>query len=298
MNILLAMLSNSEKLRFRDHVRHFRGIAFGTLGFCTRSAICKRGIGPEWIEVVNIEIGIKGLPDKLKGKRIVHLSDIHCSRTVSKKYLRRCIKRVNKIEPDIVALTGDYVTHDIRGKHRQNAVDIIGKIKSKYGVFACLGNHDYGPGSMVGKSHYNVVNSIISEMTKKGIIILRNESVSVNVDGERIGVVGLGDLWANDFHPQKAFEKVPGSEFVMALVHNPEGIDHLHALKTDIVLAGHTHGTTVDLTFNPKKVLRSRRFHAGLFEVGDKKMYVNRGLGRLGRTLFNARPEITVITLT
>ena len=269
----------------------------GTLGFCTRSAICKKGVGPEWIEVVNIEIPIDGLSKKLAGKRIIHLSDIHCSRTVSKNYLRRCIDRVNNLEPDIAALTGDYVTHDIGGKHRQNAVDIIGKLESKYGVYACLGNHDYGPGSVIGKTHHNVLNSMIEQLTDKKIRLLRNESCEVDIDGQRLWMVGLGDLWAADFHPHKAFEGIPTEETTIALVHNPEGIDHLHAFKTDLVLAGHTHGTTVDLTLNLKKALRTRRFHSGLFQIGDKRMYVNRGLGRLGRTLFNARPEITVITL-
>ena len=287
----------NEKPKLRDHARHLRGVAMGKLGFCTRSAICKKGTGPEWLEVVNIDMAIDGLGEKLRGRRIVHLSDIHCSRTVSKKYLRRCINRVNKLEPDIVVLTGDYVTHDIGGKHRQNAINIIGRLKSRFGVYACLGNHDYGPGSLIGRTHENMLGNMISNMTDKGIVLLRNESCVVDVDGERLWIVGLGDLWMGDFHPRKAFEGVPDEETVIALVHNPEGIDHLYATPADFVLAGHTHGTTVDMTLDPKRALRSRRFHAGLFEVEDKKLYVNRGLGRLGRTLFNARPEITVITM-
>ena len=91
---------------------------------------------------------------------------------------------------------------------------------------------------------------------------------------------------------------MPCNEAVIAMVHNPDGIDHLHAFPADAVMSGHTHGTTVDLSFSVKKAFRNRRFHAGMFEVDGKKLYVNRGLGRLGRTLFNARPEITVMTLT
>ena len=134
-------------------------------------------------------------------------------------------------------------------------------------------------------------------MQQKGINVLQNESSIVDIDGQPLWMVGLGDLWAGDFDPKKAFAEVPCNEAVIALVHNPDGIDHLHAFPADAVMSGHTHGTTVDLTFSLKKAFRNRRFHAGMFEVGSKKLYVNRGLGRLGRTLFNARPEITVMTL-
>lgn len=291
------MQINKAKTGFKDRARHLKGVALGKLGFCTHSAICKKGTGPEWLEIVNIDIPVNNLPDKLRGKRIVHLSDIHCSRTVSKKYLRRCIDRVNKLSPDIVVLTGDYVTHDIYGTHRQNAVKIIGELTSRYGVYACLGNHDYGPGSMIGRIHDNMLDNMISQMKDRGVRLLRNESCRVDIDGQSLWIVGLGDLWLADFHPHKAFADVPADQTTIALVHNPEGIDHLGAFCADIVMAGHTHGTTVDMTLDPKKALRSRRFHAGLFDVDDKKLYVNRGLGRLGRTLFNARPEITVITL-
>jgi predicted MPP superfamily phosphohydrolase len=282
-----------------DHTRHIKGVTFGKMGFCTSSAVCKKGTGREWIEVVNIDMRLKNLPEKLVGKRIVQISDIHCGRTVSNGYLKRCIDRVNSLDPDIVVMTGDYVTHDISGKFRQNAVELIGKIKSQHGVYACLGNHDYGvAASATGKQNDVHLNGMVSAMRDKGVNILQNESAIANIEGQPLWMVGLGDLWVGDLDPEKAFAKVPCNEAVIALVHNPDGIDHLHAFPADAVMSGHTHGTTVDLSFSVKKAFRNRRFHAGMFEVDGKKLYVNRGLGRLGRTLFNARPEITVMTLT
>ena len=134
-------------------------------------------------------------------------------------------------------------------------------------------------------------------MQQKGVNVLQNESHVVEIDGQPLWMVGLGALWAGAFDAKKAFAEVPCNEAVIALVHNPDGIDHMEAFPADAVMSGHTHGTTLDLSFSPKKILRPRKYHAGMFEVGEKKLYVNRGLGRLGRTLFNARPEITVMTL-
>lgn len=286
-----------KKRKLADHTRHIKGVTFGKMGFCTSSAVCAKGIGPEWIEVINIEMPLNKLPKKLGGKRIVQISDMHRSRTVSTRYLKRCIDRVNSLSPDIVVMTGDYVTHDISGKFRQKAVELVGRIRSRHGVYACLGNHDYGIGSGGSNKSETLLADMISAMQNKGVNVLQNESAIVDVDGQPLWLVGLGDLWAGDLNPKKAFSDVPCNEAVIALVHNPDGIDHLHAFPADAVMSGHTHGTTVDLTFSLKRAFRYRRFHAGMFEVGDKKLYVNRGLGRLGRTLFNARPEITVMTL-
>ena len=286
-----------QKIKLSDHARHAKGVTLGKLGFCTSHAICKKGVGPEWIEVVKIDVPLKNLPEKLRGKRIVQISDIHCSRTVSSRYIKRCIDRVNALAPDIVVLTGDYVTHDLSGKFRQSAVELIGEIRSNYGVYACLGNHDYGFGSIIGKNHNSQLDSMVSNMQAKGIRLLQNESSVADIDGQPLWLVGLGDLWVGDLDPKKAFADVPCNEAVIAMVHNPDGIDHLEAFPADIVMSGHTHGTTKDFNFSLKKLMRNRRFHAGMFNVGDKHLYVNRGLGRMGRTGFNARPEITVMTL-
>ena len=88
--------------------------------------------------------GLKHLPAAFKGKRIIQVSDLHCSRTVSGPYLKACIERVNKLCADIVVLTGDYITHDYYGQFRKKVVKLLSGIRSKYGVLACLGNHDYG----------------------------------------------------------------------------------------------------------------------------------------------------------
>jgi hypothetical protein len=281
--------------------RHIGGAAIGALGFCTPWAVDKhhgvRGDHPEWIEVVEVDMHLENLPEKFRGKRIVHISDLHCSRTVSNRYLRHCVDRVNHLKADIVILTGDYITHDLNGKFRNKAVELVGAINNNNGVYACLGNHDYGFNGMLRSKHHGLMHDMIEGMEQGGVNILRNDSAVVEIDGEELWLVGLGDIWAGDFKPKKAFKKVPDNEAVITLLHNPDGVKHLHDFPVDAVMSGHTHGAVTEHVNKFGWGVQKRKYHAGMYHVRGKKMYVNRGLGRLGRARLGARPEITVCTL-
>ena len=108
--------------------RYLKGAAFGKLGFCTSWAVnAHHDDGPEWVEVVEVPLRLKKIPAVFKGKRIIHVSDLHCSRTVSGKYLKCCIERINRLAADIVVLTGDYVTYDYYGRFRKKVVKLISR---------------------------------------------------------------------------------------------------------------------------------------------------------------------------
>lgn len=282
----------------KEFKRYFKGAAFGNMGFCTSWAVDVKGGGPEWIEVIEVDLELKSLGGAFHGKRIVHISDLHCSRTVSRKYLQNCVKRINSLEADIVVLTGDYVTYDFCGRFREKVINVIEGIRSRLGVYACLGNHDYGIGGMFRKRRERELKEMIYDMESRGVNLLRNDSSLLEIDGEGIRFVGLGDLWASDFEPARAFAGVVRDEVVIALAHNPDVMQHLHRFDVDAVMCGHTHGTRFGLKCLPGTTTVNRRFHyAGMYEIGGKKLYVNRGLGRLGKLMFNTRPEITVFNL-
>jgi predicted MPP superfamily phosphohydrolase len=134
-------------------------------------------------------------------------------------------------------------------------------------------------------------------MEAKGITILRNESTVLHINGHPLWFVGLGDLRIGDFQPHKAFADVPAGHVIIALIHNPRGIEHLGEFAANAVVSGHTHGRRTGSTTTRPWRIRERRFQAGMYEVEGKTLYVNRGLGRVGRARLNARPEITVFTL-
>jgi len=278
------------------HGRYFRRSALGTLGFCTSWAVDESGTGPEWVEVSRVELHIPSLSSRFDGLRIAHISDLHCSSTTSGAYLRRCIDRINMLDVDIVALTGDYITYDFQGRYREKVVSLLGEIQARQGVFACLGNHDYGVRSTPSRKRAQLLRRMTRGMEAGGVNVLRNEADVVDIDGHRLWFVGLGDLWVDDFRPHKAFVDVPMDESAIALVHNPRGVEHLGEFHAAAVMSGHTHGRKTTISPLGKKN-KDRPYHSGMYEVEGKKLYVNRGLGRVGRARFNARPEITVFTL-
>ena len=287
--------SIDEKPHTQAH--YLKGAILGTLGFCTRWAVDIRGLGPEWIEVVEIDLHLQSSYNRLHGIRIAHISDLHHGRTVSGGYLRRCIDRINLLDVDLVVLTGDYITYDIRGIYREKVVSLLGGIESRFGTLACLGNHDYGIRNIPGYKPERLFNQMIEGMEAKGITVLRNESVALNINGHPLWFVGLGDLITGDFQPHKAFTNVPSDQVVIALVHNPRGIEYLSEFSVNAVVSGHTHGRKTKPITSQEWRVRHRRFHRGMYEVEGKKLYVNRGLGRVGRARLNTRPEITVYTL-
>lgn len=287
----LISMFGSRVTRARRH--YLKGAALGSLGFCTRWAIGKKGDVPEWTEVVEIDLDIEAAHDRLYGKRIAHISDLHLSRTVSSRYLRRCIERINMLNVDVVVLTGDYITYDFGGKYRKRVVGLLGEIESRFGAYACLGNHDYG----VRGRHDHLLDRLTGGMEDSGVTVLRNNSTAVDIDGQPLWLVGLGDLRVGDFRPHKAFADVPRGQATIALIHNPRGVEYLGGFSAHAVMSGHTHGRKARFWPAASGKNWRRRFHAGMYEVGGSKLYVNRGLGRVGRARFSIRPEITVFTL-
>jgi len=276
--------------------RFLGGTAAGKLGFCTAWAVDDHDSGREWVETVDVSMPVAGLADELCDKRIIHVSDLHCSRTVSERYLDKCVERVNQLDGDIVVLTGDYITHDFNGTYRQIAIDLIGKIKSRFGVYACLGNHDYGIGSVIRSRRGDLLEYLTEGMRDKGVKLLRNESVQVDVEGKPLWFVGLGDLWASDFNPDKAYSGIDKSQTAITLVHNPKSANHLKHYHSHAIMSGHTHGVQHPLA-GAYEAIGKPKYHAGMYQVHGKQLYVNRGLGRLGQLVCSPRPEITVATL-
>ncbi|MHC4742315.1 MAG: metallophosphoesterase [Planctomycetota bacterium] len=289
---------SAKRKELLEHGFYLKGLALGTLGFCTRSAVNIEGMAKEWVEVVEIDLNLRKSHHRLHGTRIVHVSDIHRSRTTGKEYLSRCIDRINQLEADIVLLTGDYITYDIRGKFRKEVAPLLGRIKSRFGTYACLGNHDYGIKSMPKRRRNYMLIQFIRSLRARGIKVLKNQSTVLDIHGEPLRLVGLGDLQVGDFHPQKAFAEKTNGDVTIALVHNPRGIEYLDKFDVDVVFSGHTHGRVS--RFPPEHILntKSRKFQSGMYDVNGTHLYVSRGLGRVGRMRFYSRPEITVLTLS
>jgi len=280
--------------------RKFLGkMAWGTVGLPLACAIDAVAIEPHWVDIVQVELPLAHLPDSWVGKKIVQISDLHCSRVVKPSYLRRCVEQVNAQQPDIIVLTGDYITYEGKHGYKHKVIDVLAHLKAKQGSYACLGNHDYGIVTRVHLGRQALRDYWTAGLGHAGIHVLRNQAHALPVDGQPLWIAGLGDLWAGDFRPAQTFDQIPTDQARIALVHNPDAVERLIDYQVGALLCGHTHGGQVHLPLlgPPFLPIRNRQYYAGHFMVGQTPLYVNRGLGRLGRIRFNCRPEITVFTL-
>jgi uncharacterized protein len=245
------------------------------------------------------KIPIERLPAAFHGFRMAQLSDIHIGPFMTGDEIRRYAAIANSLKPDLILLTGDYITWD--GRTQQAVVDALSALKAPFGVYGCLGNHDF---------YANVQNSITGLFGRAGIRILRGEAVDVRAGNDSFRLIGVDYTWRM-MTSRRAAEPpdlLPGADRLVnrsgvniLLSHNPNGFDRAAELGIDLTLSGHTHGGQAALEFISPQIAPSRLvtpYVAGLFEKPGSKLYVNRGLGTIGVPLrIGAPPEITLLEL-
>jgi predicted MPP superfamily phosphohydrolase len=252
------------------------------------------GIEPFLVEVVHRHLPIVGLPAELAGKRLIQVSDVHVGRAVSDDYLRRSFELVRALEPDILVLTGDYMTC-YRGEQVDHALSVLEHLPhGRLATLASLGNHDYG----MPPRYEKVGERIAAGLANLGAIVLRNEARSVR----GLTVAGLDDFWGPNFHPNELLMSLGEGAASLVLSHNPDTADlAIWGAYRGWILSGHTHGGQCRPPFlgPPCLPVKNHRYTAGEFAVGGgRRLYINRGLGHLMHVRFNVRPEITVFALT
>jgi predicted MPP superfamily phosphohydrolase len=250
-------------------------------------------IEPEWLEIVRRPLPIRGLPPELAGRTLAQLSDLHISPLVSDEYLFQTFRRVADEQPDIVVITGDVMSWH-RG-WRDHVAAVCQRVpRGRLATIATLGNHDYGP----AWADPEIAASLVDVMRSCGIAVLRNAML----DAGGLQIVGLDDLWSKRFDPQGVLGRLDRSRGAIALSHNPDTVDlPVWGDYQGWILAGHTHGGQCKPPFLPPPILpvRNRRYTAGEFQLaGNRQMYISRGVGHSLPVRFNARPEVTLFTLT
>jgi predicted MPP superfamily phosphohydrolase len=249
-------------------------------------------VEPFFLEFVERELPIANLPESLKGKTLVQISDIHVSARVSSDFLLESFKKVAALKPDIVVYTGDFVTLD-EGTEAGMAKVFPHLPTGAIGSAAILGNHDYG----VNWVEESWAEKITGSLGEAGIPVLRNEVRDIG----GLQVLGFGDLWAEKFDLAAGLSALTPGKAALALTHNPDSVDHGDwSSYQGWILAGHTHGGQCKPPFLPPPLLpvTNRRYTAGHLALsGGRDLYINRALGFLRQVRFNVRPEVTVFTL-
>jgi predicted MPP superfamily phosphohydrolase len=274
-----------------------KGAMYGAGGLALYAGEFER----HWLEVVEMDIGIRGLPSGFDGVRLAQLSDIHLDEFTEPFMLRDAIDQINRARPDFVLLTGDYVSSQVLPRPLTvEAAWQCGRMLSRLECrqrYAIFGNHDI----WAGEEHVG------DALRSHGMTVLRNSCLPLERGGSRIWLAGLDDPVCGQPDPDRA---IPSSirnvagEPIILMCHAPDYVDELRMLPAgravSFVLSGHTHGGQIRLPFiGPLHLpIGGRKYVEGLFRLDDTQLYVNRGIGSVGVPFrFDCRPEITLFTL-
>ena len=252
---------------------------------------------PLWLETNRLRIPVPGLLESLSGLRIAHLSDFHFSRKIPSSYMERAIRLTNRLEPDVVVLTGDFIQAGYRHVRRMSR--LVGQLRAPLGVHAVLGNHDYSMRWRGLQRHRYLADAVRGALQSQGVHVLRNQCHHLVRGSGGLVLVGLDDLWAGRCDVQEAMGQAPTDAVRVVLVHNPLALERMAGHACDLVLSGHTHGGQVHLPWFGRPFLsrRLRRYAAGLHRAGSTWLYVSKGIGFHHRIRYNVRPEIALVEL-
>jgi predicted MPP superfamily phosphohydrolase len=257
-------------------------------------------IEPNHPILTTMEIELARLPAALDGFTIAQLSDFHYDERFSAAPIRTAIEIVNHLRPDMVVLTGDFVTVPMfyrrfrTGKRAASAAEpcarLLARLHPRLGTVSVLGNHD------VDSDPHRIIEALDSQ----GLPALRNRSIPIEREGSRIWLCGLDSLWAGKPDLDLALHGIPSGELVVLLVHEPDFADKAAHYPVDLQLSGHSHGGQIWLPGigAPWLPRYARKYPRGLHRIGPLTQYTNMGLGTIRLPIrLNCPPEVTLFTL-
>jgi uncharacterized protein len=221
--------------------------------------------------VTDQRIWLSGLPQAFSGLRVLQLSDIHHSLFFPLDRVAAVVELSNRLKPDLVALTGDFVTYSRRSI--EPVAEMLGTLQARLGVVAVLGNHDFRVGA----------DKVQRALRRQRIRVLRNRHMMLRDGGDALPIAGVDDLgYGADL--STALKGIPDGSATILLAHNPRLVRRAAHHGVGLVLSGHTHGGQVNLPLLGSVYGRSPeqlRFKIGWDRLGATQIYVSRGIGTI-----------------
>jgi len=238
-------------------------------------------MGPE-VETISLPFG--------RSLRLIQLTDIHAGLYMTRQHMRRYVDLVNRQQPDLVALTGDFISNSMT--FLDSCVDEMSHLHARYGVFVILGNHDHWYGDPV---------EIRARFHERGFIVLHNAHRVVQTPAGPFAVAGIDDLAAGTPDLDRALRGLAPMPTIL-LSHRPEVFPRAVERDIPLTLAGHWHGGQVavrllGVPISPAHLLS--RYPEGLYRLNGSHLYVSRGIGTTAVPIrLNAPPEVAIFHLT
>jgi len=249
---------------------------------------------PHWLEVHRVHV-----PTGRGGLRILHLSDFHASPVVSVAFIAEAIALGLAEKPDLIALTGDFITDRMPAAAADYAT-ALARLSAAAPTFACLGNHDGGTWTRRAGG-LATPDETLALLRRARITCLVNESQALTIKGRAVQLFGVGDLWSDQCDAPRAFASAPARAEALRVVlnHNPDAKDRLRPHDWDLMLSGHTHGGQLRLPLlgAPFAPVADHRFLEGLHRWENRWLHVTRGVGNLHGLRFNCRPQVSVLDI-
>jgi predicted MPP superfamily phosphohydrolase len=252
------------------------------------------GVGDRRIRIDRVPLPLRGAAQELGSLRVAHVTDLHIGPLLRPERLRKFVERINRLEADIIVITGDIFDFD--PAYIDAGCQELGRLRARCGVFAVTGNHDV----------YTGVEAVADGVARHTEIrLLRNEWECIDVGGASLVIAGVddpGEGWTEreSEHPELGplALGIPAGLPTLLLAHRPSFFGHAARLGFSWVLSGHTHGGQVALPrahhVNLSRMISDHT--RGIFHRGETTLYVNRGLGMAGLPLrLNCPREIALV---
>jgi uncharacterized protein len=239
-----------------------------------------------WVQINNYRLSVPSLPKAFNGFRVVHLTDLHLGYLVSESFIREVIHKANRLKPDIIVCTGDYVHASNTTKEIDTVWPILSTLKARYGVYSILGNHD----------HWADTEKSLQWLQRTGQSV-RHTCKPIYRGKERILIGGAGDYWEDELNIDLSFSSSDEGDCRILLTHNPDSVDTDFETPLALILSGHTHGGQVSIPFLGPPVLpvKNKKYASGLIETEKGPLFISKGIGwTIYPIRINCYPEIAV----